>query len=380
MKNKLIIFIIVILSASGWRISELLACTSFTVYADSNRVFYGMNFDYPEVEMKLSITESGDVKFFHFQFYSGGGFASTVGMNINGFFSSCQMLYPEVNEWHYPDVNEIDAGTLYYYSLIYCENAQSVVDDLLALPAELLHNYGLTLHDIFADKYGNAMVAEVGESGHLITEIQDNFLVMTNFPNNEFEGQPYTDVTGVGADRYKSAYEYISDNLADFDFDDGIETLKRSVQSSGGYPTQCSFLFDPLNLEIYVIVKRDFDRIWKVDLTNNYIETYYGFDFYKKIDIAADGILISELENIATSAESDLFQSGYTGNIRSYPNPFSTYTNIEFFSGSSNFVSIEIYIPADKKSIPWSGISFLKGDTISGGIPGPIKVVFIIQG
>jgi hypothetical protein len=348
MKTRLIAFVIVILAAGTWRISELRACTSFAVYVDSNRVFYGMNFDYPEVEMKLSITEAGDVKFFHLQFYSGGNFASTVGMNQNGFFSSCQMLYPEVNEWHYPGLNEITIGTLYYYSLMYCDITQSVNDYLLAPPAELIHNYGLTLHDIFADKYGNAIVVEVGDPSHLITEIKDNFLVMANFPNNEFEGMPYTEVTGVGADRYKSAFAYITDNIEDFDLDDGIETLKRAVQSSGGYPTQCSLLFDPLNLKIYVIIKRDFDHIWKVDLSGNYIETYYGFDSYKKFDIVTEGILISELENYVASLENDLFQSG-SGIIISYPSPFSTYTDIEFYIGEPDLVSLEIFNSCGQK-------------------------------
>ena len=348
MKTRFIAFILIILAAGTWRISELQACTSFAVYADSNRIFYGMNFDYPEVEMKLSITDAGDVKFFHLEFNSGGGYSSTVGMNQNGFFSSCQMLYPEVNEWHYPGVDEITVGTLYYYSLMYCDSTQSVDDYLLAPPVELIHTYDLTLHDIFADKYSNAVVVEVGEPSHLITEIQDNFLIMANFPNNEFEGQPYTNVTGVGADRYKSAYAYISDNIADFDFDDGIETLKRSIQSSGGYPTQCSFLFDPLNLEIYVIIKRDFEHVWKVDLTGNYVETYSGFGSYKKFDIGAEGILVSELEDYAASLENDLILSG-SEIICSYPSPFSTYTDIEFYIGEPDLVSLEIFNSCGQK-------------------------------
>jgi hypothetical protein len=394
MKTRLIAFLIVLLAAGEWKISELKACTSFAVYVDSNRVFYGMNFDYPEVEMKLSITQAGDARFFHLQFYSGGNFASTTGMNDNGFFSSCQMLYPEVNEWHYPGVDEITVGTLYYYSLMYCIITQNVKDYLLAPPAELIHNYGLTLHDIFADKYGNAIVVEVGEPSHLITEIQDNFLVMANFPNNEFEGMPYTSVTGVGADRYKNAFKYISDNIEDFDFDDGIETLKRAVQSTGGYLTQCSLLFDPINLEIYVIIKRDFDHIWKVDLSGNCVETYLGFDSYKKFDIGAEGILVSELEDYAASLANDLVQSG-SGIICSYPSPFSSYTDIEFYTGEPELVSLEIFnscgqivrtlvrdiFPEGRYFIRWypdnleSGVYYSRLTT--GGNTETVKLIFI---
>jgi hypothetical protein len=45
MKTRLIAFLIVLLAAGEWKISELQACTSFAVYVDSNRIFYGMNFD-----------------------------------------------------------------------------------------------------------------------------------------------------------------------------------------------------------------------------------------------------------------------------------------------------------------------------------------------
>jgi hypothetical protein len=301
MKTRLITFIIALLTAGVLRISELKACTSFAVYVDSNRIFYGMNFD-----------------------------------------------YPEVNEWHYPGEDEITVGALYYYSLMYCDITQSVDDYLLAPPMELIHNYGLTLHDIFADKYGNAMVVEVGDPSHLTTEIQDNFLVMANFPNNEFIGQPYTDVTGVGADRYKSAFEYISANLEDFDSDDGVETLKRAIQSTGGYLTQCSLLFDPLNLEIYVIIKRDFDHVWRVDLSGNYIDTYFGFDSYKKFDIGSEGILVSELEDYTASVENDLIRSG-SGIICSYPSPFTAYADIEFFIDEPDLVSMEIFNSCGQK-------------------------------
>ena len=335
--------LLIIVAIIGLNFSELIACTSFTVYVDSGNILYGMNFDYPEVEMKLSITANDTIKFFHLQFYNNGFYSSTVGMNSNGFFSSCQMLYPEVNEWHYPGEKEIDIGNLYYYSLISCDSAESIIQYFNITDTKLIHTYGITLHDIFADKYGNSFVMEVGDTNPLITEIQNNFLVMSNFPNSDFEGQPYTNVTGVGAQRYKDAYKYISDNLAGFDISDGIETLKRTIQSSGGYKTQCSFLFDPVNLEIYIIIKRDFDKIRKVDLVNKTIETYAGFDLYEKFNIDADGILVSELENVATSKESNLSYNGFKRAYKNYPNPFNKYVNIEFVLNSSDFVSVEIF-------------------------------------
>ena len=319
------------------------ACTSFTVYVDSNRIYYGMNFDYPEVDMRFSITHNYFFKFFHLEFYHTDHWSSTAGMNSNGFFSSCQMLYPEVSEWHNPNDNEITIGYLYYNCLTYADSVSSLVEFFDSSDANVIHTYGLTLHDIFADMYGNAVVLEVGESTPLITTLQDDFLVMANFSNKKFEGQPYTSVYGVGADRYKAAYEYILNNKEDFDFNDGIETLHRSIQTSGGYTTQCSFLFDPLALDIYAIIKRDFNKIWRIDLINEYIETYSGFDFYEKIDIEAPGLLVSTLEDIVMYSGSVTSASDKYISSVSYPNPFERCINIKFELKTYSFVSLEIF-------------------------------------
>ncbi len=70
------------------------ACTSFAVY--SAETWYGMNFDYPEVELRFTLNRAGELKLFQMEFRQGDGFVPTVGMNSAGLFASCQMLYPEV--------------------------------------------------------------------------------------------------------------------------------------------------------------------------------------------------------------------------------------------------------------------------------------------
>lgn len=44
------------------------ACTSFAVFAD--RPLYGMNFDYPDVELRFTLTRVGDRKVFVMEFTS----------------------------------------------------------------------------------------------------------------------------------------------------------------------------------------------------------------------------------------------------------------------------------------------------------------------
>ncbi len=313
-----------------------------------------MNFDYSNVDMRFVISHTATGKFFHFQFYTSGYWSSTVGMNSNGFFSSCQMLYPEVSTWHNPGEDEITIGQLFYNSLLSVDSTNTITTYFETYDTRVIHSYGLTLHDLFADKYGIAITLEVDEPEPLITEPDNDFLIMTNFPNSEFVGQPYTQVEGVGADRYIAAYEYINDSLEDFDFADGMETLQRSMQAGGGFPTQCSFLFDPVELEIYIVIKRDFDHIWKVDLQDETIETYQGFDLYRILDIGAGGITADELENITTAIEDNSLNSNSGFNASVYPNPFDDYVTLAFDLEYPAHVVLEIYDITGQKIETWS--------------------------
>ena len=67
------------------------ACTSFAVY--SEKTVYGMNFDYkPNLLQFFTISSEIQGKVFHLRPF---GFGDVAGMNIKGFFSSCQGLIPE---------------------------------------------------------------------------------------------------------------------------------------------------------------------------------------------------------------------------------------------------------------------------------------------
>jgi len=75
------------------------ACTSFAVY--SEEPVYAMNFDYPETEIRFIVVDNSDLKAFFMQFdymtyKEGNQFASTLGMNSKGLFTTLQMQYPQL--------------------------------------------------------------------------------------------------------------------------------------------------------------------------------------------------------------------------------------------------------------------------------------------
>jgi hypothetical protein len=305
------------------------ACTSFAVYG--SKIFYGMNFDYPDVELKFVITTSGEFKIFQALFVQNGNTSAICGMNSKGLFSSIQMLYPEVTSWTTPQPPAIiDLYGAYTYMLANSSDLEYALNIMNLMGIKVIHVQGTTLHNFFADKYGKAYVLEVGEDKNFLTPAENNFLVMTNFPNNQFIGKPLDEINGVGADRYKTAFQYIQTNKDTFSFNNGLETLQKTVQANGDYKTQVSLLFDPATNEIFIVLKRDFTKIWKVSINDGTIETYQGFTQHQKIPIPETGISASELQNIVSvNDNSDLIPNSIKL-YQNYPNPFNPTTAIKY--------------------------------------------------
>jgi hypothetical protein len=277
-------------SDGGCPPSSPFACSSFAVY--SNEILYGMNFDYPEVEIRFTIQDRGDMKIFLMEFEQEGGYASTVGMNSQGLFASCQMLFPERE--YAPRSNERDVYTWEVFDEALF-GFQSVAEVNEFIRDRRVLDWSVTLHDLFADVGGDAMVVEPGDRENLITPIEGDFIVMTNFPNADYADVSYTDVEGVGADRYKLAYEHILDNLEMFDVEAGLEVLEKAI-SMGDYATLSSMIFDPKQGEVYIALDRDFTRIWKASIGDETIETYAGYDRFESTRLDVSGVLASDLK------------------------------------------------------------------------------------
>jgi hypothetical protein len=270
----------------------MLACTSFAVY--SGKTLYGMNFDYPPCEVRFVLEEHKAGLVFIGSFWMEDHYGRTVGMNDQGLFASCQMVSPARASAEEPKPDELYIWNAFYEGVQSC----SCVSGVAAFIADkLLVQYpSLGLHNLYADAEGSAMVVEPGETGNVITEMDGPFIVMTNFPNGDFQGVGYHEVRGDGAHRYETAYASIEEHFGDFDLDDAFEIVERTVQSTGEYPTLYSLVFDPLAREVYIAIERDFDHIWKVSLDDRSIESFYGFDEQISLSMGSEGILASALQ------------------------------------------------------------------------------------
>lgn len=339
--GTIFILILMLTSLSSWQ-EKKLDCTCFAVYFD--KVYYGMNFDYPDVEIKIVIGKTSQGKRFLMNFEQNSGFVSTVGMNDKGLFSSEQMLYPENYNPNPRGPNEVYVWDIFEYATANCDNVQQIIDYMDT--RRLIQGSDICLHSFVADKSANAIVIEPGNTGNLITSINDDFLIMTNFPIADFTGRPYNEVTGAGADRYIAAFEYISQNRNSFGYDEGIETLRRTLQTSGGYPTQCSMLFDPENNEVYVAFKNDFAKIWKVSINDGTIVSHSGFNNIISMDLGPTGILASELINASSADDIPENEAGF---MSSGPNPFKNKMTLKYRIAEYGHVSIALFDLTGKK-------------------------------
>ncbi|MFH1688976.1 MAG: linear amide C-N hydrolase [Candidatus Eisenbacteria bacterium] len=248
------------------------ACTSFAVYSET--ALYGMNFDYdPAVPVRLTIEESDGTRAFHLAFVRGPRrIPRTAGMNEHGLFVAQQELNPMVPDAPGRGPGEQCPWELYAQALADFAAVSDVEEHLLT--HQMVDCPSVTLHLLFADPTGRAMIVEPGEDGTAVTPIERDRIVMTNFANCRFVNDDIDHVRGVGADRYKLAHDYIEEHFESFDVANGLELLERTSWEL----TRCSMVFDPELGEIYVALERDFDRIFRVSLEDGTIETYSGFE------------------------------------------------------------------------------------------------------
>ena len=140
-------------------------------------------------------------------------------------------------------------------------------------------------HALFADKYNDFMIAEIWKGKNEIVTNKQKFIVMTNFQNSVFKDKSYKDIINLpGGDRYITAYDYIRDNINNFNIEKAWEVLKKTKQEGSAF-TICSTIFLPEENIIYVVLNREFEKIWKISIDNRTIETFKGFKTKSLIDI-----------------------------------------------------------------------------------------------
>lgn len=272
------------------------ACTSFAVYREDT--LYGMDFDYSDVPIRYVISQNGGTAVFHVDFEAYGRYVPIAGMNEHGLFLAVQMLYPEALKTPGQDEEELHA-----FAQEALFNMRSVEEALRALEHKRVVNSFLMLHCMLADKNGTAIVLEPGDGENRITQNPGDYLVMTNFFNADFYHPDTQRMENVDCTRYLAAENCILQGGDAFSVADGMETLKSAMQKEGDYPTQNSIVCDPVNGELYIAIRGDFETVWKVSLKEKTIESFRGIAKPIKLELGEEGISAQTLVDLKNEAK-----------------------------------------------------------------------------
>ncbi len=275
-------------------ISVCTACTAFAVY--SHETWFGMNFDYPpESDIRFCLSDPSDCTVFTMEFYVTDRmtWVSTAGMNEYGLFASLQYQYPMIEGIPSPQEDQLYLYQLFGMALSECISLGEVVSIINS--AELINLRDLTLHALIADASGNALIAEAGDEENLISMIDDNWIIMTNFKNADFTGLPPEEIVGVGDERYRRALAFIEDNYAGFGVTEALKTLQAAVNDDPVWGTKASMAFDPADRVVYIGIDGNFQRIWKLSIDDRILQTWLGFIKNRSVQIGENGISVMEL-------------------------------------------------------------------------------------
>lgn len=286
-KNILYVLVLVALMLQT---NSAQSCTGFIV--DGEDTIYGMNFDFYTDDIRFFIEESGGMKIFYMAFGQDDYYVPTVGMNSEGVFASLQELYPVTEVNRQADENQ-EFVYMLFYDALYQRNLDLAVQN--AKEREII-NGDVSIHLLMGDHHGKSYVVEPG-IGNVFPRENPDYHVMTNFSHAENQGLDRIEVQGVGSDRYRYACDVIEEAGSSFTKDDAFKTLKKSAQLTGSYRTQSSLVFDPDNTLVYVSLKGDFTKKWKIDMNEKTIETYSGYDGYSSYELSEEGVHMDELVN-----------------------------------------------------------------------------------
>lgn len=286
--KKLKAFLIAVL-AVAMLLPQADACTSFAAYGDN--VLYGMNFDFPDTDLRFALETAGDIRTFSMAFQAGDEFVPTVRMNSQGLFLSEQAQTPDLEK-----IKSL-TGNQFYIGDVGPQVAQyrNTAGILGFIQDKRLVNRNVTVHHLVADPSGEAVVVEAGPEGNRLVEMEKNYLVMTNFTQADFEGKAKEAVTGAGADRYITACNMLEGTTGAITDAQGWEILKETKQS-GSWSTQCSMLFDPGNQAVMIILKGRAETVWKLDMVSGILEsTLPGVEPVSYV-VDSTGVLASQLK------------------------------------------------------------------------------------
>lgn len=271
-------------------------CSSFAWFGEGGPL-YGMNFDwYPDLEIIFSVSygpDGGDV--FTMAYQQGDADPiQVVGMTGQGLFATMQVVDTDVG------TGTLDDGeAMVWMPFVLAMWQADDLDDIEAYmdTVKLVQYSEIPLHLLVADSDGRAIVVEVGEEGNRLFPLDDGepFMAMTNFSHAANDGLGWVDISGCGADRYRTVCSGLADRGGSLDVDGAMAVLEAALNKSEDFPTRASMAFDPTEQMVYIALEGDMQRIWSISLEERTVSGHRGLPEELLYDLPSDGMTSIDL-------------------------------------------------------------------------------------
>lgn len=264
-------------------------CTSFVLHED--RTYIGMNFDLSERPIKMAI--SGDHQFFILQ-QEGDRFLPAIGFNRKGIFMNLHMVNPNEEGIYKRNKNSVHMMRL--FDEVLSEKVKTTVLPTYLQEKEIVNVPDYSVQSLIVAPNKKSFIVEPGKKYIDTDQLEDDFMILTNFSVRDAMEHEDSALQGPGSDRYQAAYAELSNRRGNFSVEQGLTILKQTAQWEGDYPTQLSMIFTPKDESIYFSLKGNYKRLYKFSFSDRMLTTVSGFERHFSLLVKKKGVLLSELE------------------------------------------------------------------------------------
>ncbi|MBN3554524.1 hypothetical protein JYA63_09625 [Fictibacillus nanhaiensis] len=264
-------------------------CTSFVLH--ENQTYVGMNFDLSERPIKMAL--SGDHQLLILQ-KEGDRFLPAIGFNKKGIFMNLHMVNP-IEEGKYRR-NKNCVHMMRLFDEVLSEIVKTSVLPTYLQEKEIVNVPDYSVQSLIVGPNQKSFIVEPGRKYIDTDQLEDDFMVLTNFLVRDAMEHEDNSSQEPGSDRYHLAYSELANRSGNFSVEQGLSILKQTVQREGDYPTPVSMIFSPEEESIYFSLKGDFNRIYQFSFSDMMLTTVRGFARDFGLLVKNKGVLLSELE------------------------------------------------------------------------------------
>ncbi len=295
--NRKIIFLITLFLLSLLTFHPVFAQsigeTGLSFVAFSKNTYYGMNLDTSAAELRFRINEENKQRVLFIDTYTNDIYMTIAGINDQGVFVTYQNFFTTSNPVYLTPTDFVSQfGDLLYErsrvpdpKTLSLENSKIVIDHA---------------NQLFASELGKSFIIESSTGYPAIIEKQLDWQILSPLASSFSDNENIDDFYHPYKQKLRAEAE-IRKYISDFSLLDGFRVLKAAQPRES---QTASIIIDPGKNQIYIVLDKDFAKIWMINLDGATIETYSGIDKYHKGNMPEIGLTSNDLRILNFSNES----------------------------------------------------------------------------